>query len=90
MYSIFAWQLLIEQQQWDIYLLVQVVKTKSALFCHFWGLFFLVWSDHLSFPLPETLHFPCLELGQILLLHVHATKFGPKGIMRDVLLLFDL
>lgn len=66
----------------DFSLYAPVVKATSALhFGHLGCLSVLVFSDHLSLPLPQALHLTCLQLGQILLLHVHTAKLGAKGIV---------
>lgn len=54
------------------------------------GVSVLLANERLRFPLPQPLHLPCAQSGQILLLHVHAAKRGPKRIVGDVLLLFSL
>lgn len=72
-------------------LCAQVVKVTSALyFGHFGCLSVLVSSGRLSLPLPQALHLTCVQLGQILLLHVHPAELGTKGIMGNVLFLLGL
>ncbi len=63
----------------------------SALYFDYFGcLSSLIFSDFLSLPLPQALHLPCVQFGQILLLHVYPAKLGTKGIMGNVLLLLGL
>ncbi len=73
------------------HLYAHVVKATSALhFGHFGCLSVLVFSDHVSLPLPQALHLTRVQLGQILLLHVHPAELGTKGIVGNVLLLLGL
>lgn len=65
-------------------------QTSALYFGNFRFLSILLFSDCLSLPLPQALHLARLKFGQILLLHVHATKLGTKDIMGNVLLLLGL
>lgn len=69
---------------------VEAEAASAVYFGHFGCLCLLVFGDHRSLPLPQALHLTCLQLGQILLLHVHPAELGAKGIMGNVLLLLGL
>lgn len=70
------------------------LQTAIALFLSFG---FLGWYGRVSglrsdgsFPLPQSLHLPCLQFAEVLFLHVQAAVFGTEGIVGDVLLLLGL
>lgn len=64
-------------------------RSNSAVHLgHFGGVAFPLAGAGL--PLPQALHLPRLQLGQVLLLHVHPAKLGAKSIMGNILLFLDL
>lgn len=63
-------------------------QTSTVHFCHFGG--FAIINHLLLLPLPQTLHLPRLQLGKVLLLHVHPAKFGAKSIVGNILFLLGL
>lgn len=65
-------------------------QTSTVHFGHFGRLSVLLVSHHLTLPLLQALHLACLQLGQVLLLHVHTAELGTKGIVGNVLLLLGL
>lgn len=66
-------------------------QTSAVYFGHFGCLSILLFGrHHPSLPLPQALHLACAQLGQVLLLHVHTSELGTKGIVGNVLLLLGL
>ena len=67
--------------------------TSAVHFGHFGCLCVLLLSrrcHRLSPPLPQALHLTGLQLGQVLLLHVHPAQLGAEDVVGNVLLLLGL
>lgn len=67
-----------------------LVLARSLIGPQFLGRSRLLRGSRLPLPFLQSLHLACLQLVQVLFLHVHTAKLGAKGIMGDVFLLLGL
>lgn len=66
-------------------------QTSALNLSQFGGLLFILsFSCHLPLSLLQALHLTSMQLGQILLLHMHTAELGPKSIVGNVLFLLEL